>query len=197
MGSEGLRGVAADKLGWEKLFSQKFERNCRPEICFAWKQDLCLQEVSKERRSSREKNLFGIYLPSRSEVTELGLGRQSQIQRWLKNCIQLDSNAVSLFVWNWLSWQKVSDEKIQILILILILWRGALPKIWRWWPSWCPSECRRPSSQDGRTIAIGTFVKPELLHLRFADGFLKHYFQGLESITLIAQNSEVWRHLPR
>ena len=81
MGSEGLRGVAADKLGWEKLFSQKFERNCRPEICFAWKQDLCLQEVSKERRSSREKNLFGIYLPSRSEVTELGLGRQSQISK--------------------------------------------------------------------------------------------------------------------
>ena len=105
--------------------------------------------------------------------------------------------AASLFVWNWLSWQKVSDEKIQILILILILWRGTLSKIWWWWPSWCPSECRRPSSQDGRTIAIGTFVKPELLHLRFADGFLKHDFQGLESITLIAQNSEVWRHLPR
>ena len=105
--------------------------------------------------------------------------------------------AASLFVWNWLSWQKVSDEKIQILILILILWRGALPKIWRWWPSWCPSECRRPSSQDGRTIPIGTFVKHELLHLRFADGFLKHDFQGLESISLIAQNSEVWRHLPR
>ena len=149
MGSEGLRGVAADKLGWEKLFSQKFERNCRPEICFAWKQDLCLQEVSKERRSSREKNLFGIYLPSRSEVTELGLGRQSQIQRWLKNCIQLDSNAVSLFVWNWLSWQIVSVSDYKTQITILILRRGALSRqaeslleypMKVFWRSWLDTE---------------------------------------------------------
>ena len=36
----------------------------------------------------------------------------------------IDSNAVSLFVWNWLSWQIVSDDKIQMSILKLR--RGAL-----------------------------------------------------------------------
>ena len=39
---------------------------------------------------------------------------------------KLDSIATSLFVMNWLSWQIVSDDKIQITILILR--RGALSK---------------------------------------------------------------------
>ena len=39
--------------------------------------------------------------------------------------VWLDSIAASLFVMNWLSWQIVSDDKIQITILILR--RGALP----------------------------------------------------------------------
>ena len=39
----------------------------------------------------------------------------------------VDSIAASLFVLNWLSWQIVSDDKIQITILILR--RGALSKI--------------------------------------------------------------------
>ena len=38
----------------------------------------------------------------------------------------LDSIAASLFVLNWLGWQIVSDDKIQITILILR--RGALSK---------------------------------------------------------------------
>ena len=41
----------------------------------------------------------------------------------LSNC-WIDSIAASLFVWNWLSWQIVSDDKIQITTLILR--RGAL-----------------------------------------------------------------------
>ena len=59
----------------------------------------------------------------------------SNRQRYLREHIQyyffttphLDSIAASLFVWNWLSWQIVSDDKIQITILILR--RGALSKI--------------------------------------------------------------------
>ena len=41
--------------------------------------------------------------------------------------LKLDSIAASLFVLNWLSWQIVSDDKIQITILILR--RGALSKV--------------------------------------------------------------------
>ena len=37
---------------------------------------------------------------------------------WVLSC-SLDSIAASLFVLNWLSWQIVSDDKIQITILIL------------------------------------------------------------------------------
>ena len=40
--------------------------------------------------------------------------------------LRLDSIAASLFVLNWLSWQIVSDDKIQITILILR--RGALSR---------------------------------------------------------------------
>ena len=43
---------------------------------------------------------------------------------WVRSGATLDSIAASLFVLNWLSWQIVSDDKIQITILILR--RGAL-----------------------------------------------------------------------
>ena len=46
------------------------------------------------------------------------------ILKSLQLCFNLDSIAASLFVLNWLSWQIVSDDKIQITILILR--RGAL-----------------------------------------------------------------------
>ena len=43
----------------------------------------------------------------------------------------VDSIAASLFVLNWLSWQIVSDDKIQITILILR--RGALSRLGAGW----------------------------------------------------------------
>ena len=46
----------------------------------------------------------------------------------------IDSIPASLFVLNWLSWQIVSDDKIQITILILR--RGALSNVTNKWVCW-------------------------------------------------------------
>jgi len=52
--------------------------------------------------------------------------RRSGFCVWCNLLAGLDSIAASIFVLNWLSWQIVSDDKIQITILILR--RGALSK---------------------------------------------------------------------
>ena len=62
------------------------------------------------------KNVI-IFWWSLSHVYKQHLHQKSRV-------IRLDSIAASLFVWNWLSWQMISDDKIQITILILR--RGAL-----------------------------------------------------------------------
>ena len=71
-------------------------------------------------------------LASLEQLTEMAEARlKDQIT---ERQVGIDSIAASLFVWNWLSWQIVIDDKIQITILILR--RGALstsePWIWIW-----------------------------------------------------------------
>ena len=60
--------------------------------------------------------------------------------------------AAPLFVWNWLRWQKVSDGKIQITILILR--RGTLSMQIRWQPERASFRSNKKTRMILRALAI-------------------------------------------
>ena len=79
--------------------------------------------------------------------------------------LKLDSIAASLFVLNWLSWQIVSDDKIQITILMLR--RGALST------SSSPPSISTPSTPNsGRQMR---WSAPALIFVSCKTGGCSHY----------------------